>query len=667
MGSLAETIPLIASNKVAKARARGAKMVVVDPVCTNAAAKADEWIPIKPGTDAALALSMLNLLLNEYGLYDRWFLKTHTNGIYLVKPDGHYLRDPLSSKPLVWDLTDQMAKTYDDETLSDPAIEGTYEVTRISCQPAFQKLKDHVKQFDPTWASQVTTIPEKVIRRFAREFGEAARIGSTIDIDGVQMPYRPAGIDFKRGVGAHRGGGLTCFAVQLLNIVVGAIDVPGSQRGVNPIGPFWTAEKGKDGLIEPAEFITKYNKPYPGGKARSPQSLDLREIFPASLFTRGMYPFAIDHQEELKIPYKPEMILHARTNLMMNSHNPEAMAATLKKIPFIVSFAVQLDETSEFADIVLPDAHDFERHDFFSANDPYAFITPGPGEWFWLLRQPVVNPPEKVRPWGTVLLEIAERLGILENLYEVGNVVFNLGPSYKLDPKKKYSIPEIAERQAKTIVGPDFSLGHFKDSSCVITRKKTIEEAYPRPFLKARVPIYLEYLLKVREDVQEVMSNLGFPWNYEGYQPLPMYIPCQSNIEDPKEFDLLGANFKVPFHTFSISGQNLWIDEISVRHPFAYRILLHTETAKKKGIKDGDLVWVESRYGKIKGRCRVTECIHPECVGIGGTFGHWAKKMPTARDKGAHYNTLLPNVSLERFDTLTGAIDQCIRVKVYPA
>lgn len=667
MGSLAETIPLIAANKVAKARARGAKVVVIDPVCTNAAAKADEWIPIKPGTDAALALSMLNVLLNDHGLYDKWFLKKHTNGIYLVQPDGHYLRDPGSGKPLVWDLKDGTAKVYDDEFLADPAIEGTYEITGVSCQPAFQKLKDHVKQFDPEWASKVTTVPEKVIRRFALEFGEAARIGSTIEIDGVQLPYRPAGIDFKRGVGAHRGGGLTCFAVQLLNIVVGAIDVPGSQRGVNPIGPFWTAEKGKDGIIEPADFITKYNKPYPGGKARFPQSLDLREIFPASLFTRGMYPFAIDHQEELKIPYKPEMIIHARTNLMMNSHNPQAMGETLKKIPFIVSFAIQLDETSEFADIVLPDAHDFERYDFFSANDPYAFITPGLGDWFWLLRQPVVDPPEKVRPWGTVLLEIAERLGILENLYEVGNVVFNLDASYKLDPKKKYTVPEIAERQGKTIIGPQFSFDLFKESSCVITRKKTLEEAYPRPFLKARIPVYLEYLLKVREEVREVMEKLELPWNYDGYQPMPTYIACQCNIENPKEFDLLGANFKVPFHTFSISGQNLWIDEISGRHIFAYRILLHTQTAKERGIKEGDLVWVESRHGKIQGRCRVTECIHPECVGIAGTFGHWAKRMPTARGKGAHYNTLLPKVSVERFDTLTGAIDQCIRVKVYPA
>ncbi len=661
------TIAMSAANKVAEARARGAKIVVVDPTCTNPAAKADEWIPVRPGTDGALALSMLNLLLNEYGLYDKEFLKIHTNGTYLIKPDGHYLRDQTSGKPLVWDLGEKKTKVYDDEFLQDPAIEGTYETGGIQFQPSFQKLKDHVRQYDPAWASTITTVPEKTIRRFAREFGEAASIGSTIEIEGIKLPLRPAGIDFKRGVGAHRGGGMSCWAIHLLNIVVGSLDVPGGQRGVNPVGPSWTAVKGKDGLLEPADYITKYNKPFPGAPVKMPQSLDLREIYPAALFTRSMYPYAIDHLKEFKIPYQPEMMIQGRTNLMMNSHSPQAMAETLKKIPFIVSFSIQLDETAEFADIVLPDAHDLERYDLFPANDPYAFIIPGQGDWFWLLRQPVVDPPDRVRPWGYVLLDIAERLGILENMYEVGNVVWKLGDDYKVDPKKRYTVAEIAERQIKTIVGSQYSLDDFKETSCAITRKKTMQEAYPRPFLKAKVPVYLEYLFEAKEKVKKIMDQLGVEWNYDGYNPVPIYVPCHANEEKTDDFDLLGTNFKVPFHTFSISGQNLWINEISERHPYAYRIMIHEDVAKKKRIKDGDWVWVESRYGKVKGICRVTQAIHPACVGIAGTFGHWAKKMPTAKDKGAHYNSLLPEVQLDRIDTLNGGIDQCVRVKVYPA
>ncbi len=71
----------------ADARARGMKMVVVDPFCNFAAAKATEWVPIRVGTDAALALAMANLLINEMDTIDRPYLKAKTNAPYLIGPD----------------------------------------------------------------------------------------------------------------------------------------------------------------------------------------------------------------------------------------------------------------------------------------------------------------------------------------------------------------------------------------------------------------------------------------------------------------------------------------------------------------------------------------------------------------------------------------------------
>ena len=59
----------------ADARARGMKMVVVDPMCNFAAAKATEWVPLRVGTDAALALAMCNVIVNELGIYDGPYLK----------------------------------------------------------------------------------------------------------------------------------------------------------------------------------------------------------------------------------------------------------------------------------------------------------------------------------------------------------------------------------------------------------------------------------------------------------------------------------------------------------------------------------------------------------------------------------------------------------------
>jgi hypothetical protein len=61
----------------------------------------------------------------------------------------------------------------------------------------------------------------------------------------------------------------------------------------------------------------------------------------------------------------------------------------------------------------------------------------------------------------------------------------------------------------------------------------------------------------------------------------------------------------------------------------------------------------------------VTELIHPECVGSCGTFGHWAKGMPVSRGKGVGHNCLLPTPNLNRIDTVSGQIDQCVSVKIY--
>jgi thiosulfate reductase/polysulfide reductase chain A len=99
---------------LANARARGAKLVVVDPRFSSAAMKADYWLPIKPGTDTALLLAWMNVLIGE-GLYDAEFVKKWTVG--------------------------------------------------------FEKLSEHVQKLTPEWAAEITDIPSDRIRESAREMG----------------------------------------------------------------------------------------------------------------------------------------------------------------------------------------------------------------------------------------------------------------------------------------------------------------------------------------------------------------------------------------------------------------------------------------------------------------------------------------------------------------
>ena len=175
---------------MADARVRGMRMVAVEPFLSPAAEKADEWLPIRPGSEGALACALLNLLLNEYRLFDAEHIRRHTDGPYLVRADGAYARDAASGKPLVWDAAAGRARPFD-EDCADAAIEGMYSVEGEDCRPVFQLLREAVRHWTPEAAAEATTIHAETIRRIAREFGEAARIGSTVTIEGHELPLRP--------------------------------------------------------------------------------------------------------------------------------------------------------------------------------------------------------------------------------------------------------------------------------------------------------------------------------------------------------------------------------------------------------------------------------------------------------------------------------------------
>ncbi len=264
--------PNMTIQNVAEARKKGMRVVVVDPLCNNSGAKADEWVPIRPGTDGALVLGMINVLLNELGLYDREFLARHTNAPYLVKSDGYYLRQ--DGKPMVWDAKDDKAKPYDSD-VQVYLLEGKRTVNGVEVTPAFQLLKEHVKKYSPESVAEITTVPWSTIRRLAAEFGKAASIGSTIVLDGEEYPLRPAAANIYRGAGAHKHGVGVALAVQMLNLVVGAFYSVGSHRGLNLIGPEWSWEPGDyEGLITPPGKLQHHGRVFYRFQVKPPESMN---------------------------------------------------------------------------------------------------------------------------------------------------------------------------------------------------------------------------------------------------------------------------------------------------------------------------------------------------------------------------------------------------------
>ena len=660
-GFIVNHLPMMEAKMMAKARMRGMKLVVVDPICNNSASQADEWIPITPGTDAAFALSIANTLLNELSLYDAEFLESYTNAPYLVKQDGRYLRNE-KGKPLLWDKDGQRARPYDDPKLKDPALEGNYTVRDINCAPTFQLLKDHLHNYPAEKASEVTAIPATTIRRIAKEFGEAAGIGGTIQIDGKSLPYRPALVNYYKGPSQHKHGMLNGMSIQLLNTIIGAIDVPGGHLGTSPVGPGWAPREGPDGLLVPGGEL-RGPPSYPPRRAAKPENAELVELFPVASYSRPMLLLNL-LKPNFGLPYLPEMMINCRDNFVHTTANPDQVVEAIKKIPFMVMMASEMNETAEMADLVLPDAHFLERLDAFVNGQHWTHG--GMGEWYSLYRIPVVKPMGEARHWAEVLLETADRLGFSPHFYSLINAMFELKEPHNLHPNRNLSYGEMIDVVSKGRFGEEHGLEYFTKHGFLVTGKKKVEEAYARPFIKPRIPIYYEHFLEAGEQVKKVTRELGLEWDLDDYQAFPDWKPCPA-YEKKGEYDLFAVSFKLNFHTLANTNENPYLSDLAERHPDAYLIRINPSTAARKGLKDGDLVNIETLQGHTsQGIIAQSEGIHPECIGIAGCFGQWSTGMKISKGKGIHFNRLIP-VSLDRIDTLSGALDVCVRVRLLKA
>jgi len=655
------------AQKMADARVRGIKVVTVAPYMGLAAEKADEWLPIRPGSEGALACAFLNLLLNEYGLYDAEYIRHRSDGPYLVGPDGYYARHQASGKPLVWDAADGEAKPFD-EGVEDVAIDGSYAVEGRERKPVFQLLRERVSKWTPEAASEVTTIPPETIRRVAREFGEAARVGSTIAIEGQELPYRPAAAIYFGGADSHDNAWLTSLAIELLNEVVGSSDVPGGVLGCDPLSyghpqtgmPRWAPEADADGLLLP-------NEPQGMIGAEPAESAPLHNWrdsigWPISVC---LTPLTAAVRDSSSSDYQPQVLINCGSNLLMGPANPEVSFEAFKNC-FVISFNLFSDETAEaLADIVLPDACYLERLDPLP-NWLGHGLSAGMGDWAYQVCQPAVEPLYERRHFCEVLLEIGRGVGFSDRMNASANLLYGLKPPHALSLEGEYSWQEIADGVYKSWFGPEHGLEWFKENG-VLTWPKRLEEAYWKPFGRARVPLYHEWAPRFGEQIRQIAEERGMgDVDTSGFLPLPDWRPCQAFQSQPP-FDLQAIHYQAPWHTFPQAYENPWLEEVCRSEPYSYFICMNSRTASDNGISDGDPIWVESTEGRrLKGRARLTEAIHPQVVAIAGNGGHWARGMPLAKDRGVFFSSLL-TFDLRHIDLVSLTVDGDARVKVYKA
>ena len=356
-------------------------------------------------------------------------------------------------------------------------------------------------------------------------------------------------------------------------------------------------------------------------------------------------------------------MLHTPTNSVLGSFGDlNVVERFYQSIPFIAGFAIEINETNLFDDIVLPFPSYLERFDFNAGTSSRQLGPCGQDDWFWQIRQPVVEPAPGLRHPQEIIMELAEKVGILDDFYQLLNHTFRLKEPYALEAGRRYSPPETIDRISRCWFGEEHDLKWFQEHG-VIRYQKEVEETYIGPFLKARLPIYLEHFLQRGEELKEVIGQMGLDWDFSDYTPLSEWMPCPSyNALQKGDYDLIAVHYKFPYVYGAFGNDNPWINEIC-EQTNAYHIILNEEVAKAKGIQDNDEVWLESPVCKVRAKAKLTQCIHPQVVGVGGHFGHWAPGMPIAQGKGVNFNSLLPT-DLDHIDKISTALDHCVQVRV---
>lgn len=667
-----------ATHNCAQARRRGMKMVVFDPMCNSAAAKADEWIPIIPGTDGLICLAMLNVIVNELGIYDKEHLKRRTNASYLINTEtGKYVRNAETGKPYVWDAKEQRPRPYDDEDIEDYALEGTYVVDGVTCVPSWVLMKERFAEYTPENVAEQTAVPAETTRRIATEFAKAARIGETITIDGKEMPFRPVSTYNIRSAGTHKNGFHTIYAMDLLNQIMGAANVPGGvvSASVECWGhpethrPYLACKAGKDGFTQTAgKWLFPEGGFWPLRDPKKPKH-DLEEMFPTAM--EMLWVNAWDREEVLKkagLRTEHEILINYATNAAMNGPSPRIREEFYKKIPFVVDCDIYSNEFNEaFADILLPDACYLERDDWMGIQHSYHNVPTGVGQpWCFHTSHHVVEPMYERRDMAQVVIDLAERMGLTPKLNGYYNDLLQLKGKLELKPDQKIDWIDLCDRACRAHFGDKYNWEWFTEHG-FISWPKRVEEVYWRVFRKeVKTMIYWEFMLDAKEKTYEIAKDLGLEdyWDWNVYQPMPVWTPCDAHNVDEEEYPFYSFSWADTFHSNANNQELAWIDEVSEMNPYSYYINMNEDTASRMGLKTGDYVKLESDKGySITGYLKTRQGIHPQCIGVMGVSGHWAKGLPVAKGKGANFNSLI-DFSIRGMDPLTATVDILVKVKL---
>jgi anaerobic selenocysteine-containing dehydrogenase len=663
----------------------GGKFIAINPVRSGYAGIADEWIPIKPGTDGALFLSIINEIIKQ-GLFDRDFLINYSNSAELVNMDekssehGMFVRFEVpkeegcfdAQNKLWWDRDLNKPISMHTEG-SDPYLLGEFKLDDgTPVKPAFQLLVDRVKDYTPEWAEKITGIPADTIKRLAYEMGITARDEkielpiSWTDAWGKEHDHitgNPVSFHAMRGLAAHSNGSQSIRAMSILMSILGTIDRPGGFRHKapfpRPIPPCAKTATSWDD-VQPNTPLNGMPLGWPADPDDlfvdddgQPIRLDKAFSWEHPLSVHGLMQNAITNAWRGD-PYSIDTMMIFMSNMAWNSTmNTTSVRDMLNdkdeqgeyKIPFLIVCDAFQSEMVAFADLVLPDTTYLERHDVMSMLDRPISEFDGPMD---SVRIPVVEPTGECKPFQEVIIELGSRLKLPAFVNEQGERKYRDYPDFVInyETAPDSGIGFLAGWRGKG--GEKFMKGEpnpnqwemYEKNNCVFHYELPKSYQYMRNWNQG----YLEW--SKRHSLTRYAEPINIHIYSEVLQKFRLAAQGKSDGKQPPEHlrERINTHFDpLPFYSDTLEAQQTDLRQyplnaITQRPMAMYHswdsqnawlrqihthnyLHVNTKTAQAAGIDDGQWMWAESMHGKVRCMCRHSEAVEPGTVWTWNAIG----------------------------------------------
>lgn len=661
------------TRRFAKAIARGMRFIAVDPRCSPEASKG-EWVPIRPGTDLAFVLAMAYVMMYEIGTYDEWFLKYRTNAPYLIDEEGWYMRDEHTGKPMVYQKDKEMALPYDQAASGQLALFGAYTVNGKACHPAFQLIKEAFREYTPEWAEDKCDVPAATIRRIAREFVYYAGIGNVVELDGVKLPLRPVSLNCERGTTDHQGGTYTDLVTKIINMLVGAIEVPGSCLGAGQRGPELYPDE--DGTVAPRYESVGVPFKFP------PDYLEMAEFYPHRHTAPHVAARAIIDPEKYYLDYRCRVWFTIGGNPVRRTADPHIYVEAFKKIDFMPAISYHLDEPAWMSDIVFAEDSFLERDSLRNFQPQHQTASFENNGLRMVMARQTVPRIFSTKHCDDILMDIGEKMGILfgpgglndkinsyrDKIMREQGLYFH--EPYLLDLHTKYTIAELYDMLARAYFGDHRRDYKYVQEQGFIPYRLPYSQCYNYYYFpddKTRHPFYFQRMKFTGQRLFEGCKKYdvcvpGWPdmeTVMQYYHPIPRWIEG-SEFGDIPEYPLYAINWKTPFFSNAIGAphKNHILNAANdIIDAYEEVVWVHPDTARKYGVRNGQRIRLESRYGAMEAVVRETQLVHPQTIGVPG--GEGRGKMAEM----SNFNSLLTTRE-DTYDALNVCIDVSPRVRI---